>query len=173
MPTKNLIAVIISMGIIGAVSCNETGSGKAGTKEDSLRIAKKIAEDYPVELSKLSSMSKSALSLEQTYITWDTVLAYKNDYDKNPLFCIEGKEPIKGFLVNKETYKSMMENTNIEGLYLRFGKKGDGTYTMMLLGTDAEGNLLEMTNEVDPDQPRANFDHSSPCPTSCPPNFSE
>lgn len=180
MPTKFYSALIISMGMILAVGCNETSSSKMQTQSDSLEFARKIIEMYPdstVATAPLTARTSRAplgdTSIDLSgFLPWDSVIKFKDNYDKDP-FVIPGvTKGYFGFMVSKETYRAMLDNTNIEGLYLRFGRKSDGNYTIMLLGTNAAGNLIEFSNEQAAGA-HGNFDNTLPCPSNCPGNFNE
>lgn len=180
MPTKFYSVFIISIGMIMAVGCNETSTSKLQTKTDSLEFARKVMEMYPdstvATAPRMARTSRAAVgdtSVDLTgYLPWDSILKYRDNYDKEP-FVIPGvSKGYFGFMVSKETYRAMLNNPKIEGLYLRFGKRSDGNYTIMILGTDASGNLIEFSSESAAGG-QSNFDNLTPCPNACPGNFNE
>ena len=180
MPTKFYSVLIISIGMILAVGCNETSTSKMQTKTDSLEFARKVMEMYPdsalatpIRSARTSRAAVGDTTIDLSgYLPWDSVIKYKDNYDKDP-FVIPGvPKGYFGFMMNKQTYRAILDNANIEGLYLRFGRKSDGTYTIMILGTDAEGKLLEFSNEQ-AGGAHSNFDNTLPCPSNCPGNFNE
>ncbi len=180
MPTNFYAVFIISIGMILAVGCNETSTSKMQTKTDSLDFARKVMEMYPD--SAISTPARSARTSRAAvgdtsidlsgYLPWDSVLKYKDNYDKDPFVMPGLPKAYFGFMLKKETYRAILDNASIEGLYLRFGRRSDGTYTIMVLGTNADGNLIEFSNEQAAGA-HSNFDNLTPCPFTCPSNFND
>ncbi|GEM_PF-2456490 len=177
--TSKLAAAFL-FSVIFLFSCNTGNSGKQlNNKEDSLNFAREIMQKYANDGSLLSPKQDSPLKARTLAgkgvepITWDTVLSYQNYYDKAPLLFNPEKMAYKGFSVDPRGYSMIAGNSNIKGLYLRLGRKGDGAYTIMILGTDSVGNILQKNNvqskSIEGDA-SSNFDNTTPCPEICPDN---
>lgn len=171
-----LLCVIILAGLLFITGCNQPGSNFT-TKEDSLNFAKAYFDQYPEENSvktKLKSDTGSATAVQP--ISWEEVLRYRDQYDKQPLIYNLKGEALKGFAVDANGYNQIKMNNNIRGLYLRLARKDDGTFTIMLLGTDDKGNVIgdntqtQLKSATDSSKD-SDFDYVDPCPANCPPNF--
>lgn len=166
------IGIILFFCAVSFNACNGDGAKQFSTKEDSLSFARSVMEKYPVGLKSMQdSTPAKALPFSQTGlqpISWDTVVSYRNYYDKNPLLFNPLKQPYKGFSIDAAGYTNLLSNSAIKGLYLRLGRKGDGAYTIMVLGTDNAGNILQ-TDAALPatSQAISNFDNLNPCPDIC------
>lgn len=167
------IGIIIFFCVVSFTACNGDGAKQFSTKEDSVSFARSVLEKYP---GGITSMQDTTPSIAQPFsekgmqpISWDTVVSYRNYYDKSPLLFNPLKQPYKGFSIDAAGYTNLLSNPAIKGLYLRLGRKGDGSYTIMVLGTDSEGNILQ-TGAALPatSQAISNFDNTIPCPDLCP-----
>ncbi len=153
--------------------CNQSPTA-FNTKEDSLKFAKAYFEVYPQENS-VKTLLKSGSSAVQP-ISWEEVLKYRDQYDKQPLIYNLKGEALKGFGVDTNGYNQIKMNNNIRGLYLRLARKDDGTFTIMLLGTDEKGNIIGENPQTQRRSAKdstkdSDFDYVDPCPSNCPPNF--
>jgi hypothetical protein len=159
--------------------CNSGSSSPTlNNKQDSLSFARDIIKLYEAEQpgrilsQQQDSIVQSTISVTggMQPIGWDTFEKYKKYYDENPLLFNPLKQAYKGFMVDTAGYNMLMGNTEIKGLYLRLGRKEDGAYTIMILGTNASGQVIQTsgaminTSATDP----SNFDHLNPCPQDCP-----
>jgi hypothetical protein len=167
---------IAAVSAIFFMSCKSGGSKDPfSTKEDSVKFARAVYKLYPKEVTQDVDDTLVLPGNGVQPITWDTVLAYQNYYDKEPKIFDPGNKPYMGFSVDPNGYKMITSNTAIKGLYLRLGRKGDGSYTIMLLATDTAGNILQKKNlEARPagggGGGSTNFDNTVPCPANCPDN---
>ncbi|HSN60606.1 MAG TPA: hypothetical protein VLR49_06710 [Ferruginibacter sp.] len=177
--TYKLAAAFLFSGIF-LFSCNTGNSGKQlNNKEDSLNFAREIIQKYGTNGALLSPEQDTPVKARTLTgkgvepITWDTVMSYQDYYDKDPLLFSPEKKAYKGFSVDPRGYSMITGNSNIKGLYLRLGRKADGAYTIMILGTDSLGNILQKNNvqskSLDGDA-YSNFDNTTPCPDICPEN---
>ena len=167
------IGIIIFFCAVSFTACNGDGGKQFSTKEDSLSFARSVMEKYPGTLTTMQdSIPAKAKPFSENGmqpISWDTVVSYRTYYDKNPLIFNPQKQPYKGFSIEAAGYTNLLSNPAIKGLYLRFGRKGDGTYTMMVLGADSDGNILQTGAELPAtSQAISNFDHVGSCPDACP-----
>lgn len=163
--------------LIGA--CN-TGSSSPtlNNKQDSLSFARDIIKLYEAKQAGPSVSQQEDTLLQSAGpvtdgmqpIGWDTFEKYKKYYDDNPLLFNPQKQAYKGFVIDTAGYKMLMANAEIKGLYLRLGRKEDGAYTIMILGTNASGQVIQTsgalinTSSTDP----SNFDQLKSCPVDCP-----
>jgi hypothetical protein len=155
--------------------CKSNGSESPfSTKEDSIKFARAVYKLYPKEVRQdADTLIMPGTGVQP--IPWDTVLAYQNYYDRDPKIFDPANKPYKGFSIDPNGYNMITANTAIKGLYLRLGRKADGSYTIMLLGTDTAGNILQKKNlEARPaggdGGGSTNFDNTIPCPANCPDN---
>ena len=147
------------------------------SKEDSLSFAKTYFDKYPEDNSvktKLKSDTGSANAVQP--INWEEVLRYREQYDKHPLIYNLKGEALKGFSVDANGYSLIKGNNSIMGLYLRLARKDDGSFTIMLLGTDEKGNVIGENQQMQMRSAKdstinSDFDYVDPCPDGCPPNF--
>lgn len=164
---KKLIPTLISMIFVITACNNQSESTCFKTREDSLAFAKLVMEKYPDTLPKeemkiwVSQENKIAAAGP---ISWATVEAYSASHDSSPLFRIGG-QTVKGLMVDATglNYVRGLSAANYSKLYLRFGKKPDGSYTVIILPVKTNGEIEKIDNR--------NYDHLDPCPTSCPTNF--
>lgn len=150
--------------------------GRAGftNKADSIQFAKAVYALYPNEVATppvFDTLTPPITEKEGVIpIPWDTVVAYKQFYDKDPKLFNPLKQPYQGFSIDPNGYSMIKGNELIKGLYLCLGRKGDGAYTIMLLGTDENGNLINKGNtqsKLANPKDSTNFDHLEPCPNNC------
>ncbi len=153
-------------------SCTSGGSGFT-TKQDSLNFAKAYFNKYPDENSVIAKYNSDDSVVAKGFgpISWTTVKAYEQAYDKNPLiFSLDGK-PLKGYIIDTAGYSMLKANKAIKGIYMRLGKKADGAITIMILGLDASGEILKDSAEKMPgENPPGTYDNTDPCPKNCPAN---
>ncbi len=171
-----LLPAALLLTIVMMNACQNKQEGKSfNSKEDSVQFAKTVIEQYPnsfLETGDTSILPTKPGGLQP--IPWDTVLAYKNYYDKDPkLFNLENL-PYKGFNIDPDGYRRIMKNAKVKGIYLRMGRRPSGEYTIMLLGTDSSGKIVSQVevpalagNETSP-KDTTDYDHLEPCPTNCP-----
>ncbi len=150
-------------------SCNDNGGKVFATKDDSVKFAKSVAEIYRAEVCTLTAPPDTFKNGVQAIPT-DTVRAYQQYYDKGPKLFDTAGRPYKGFSVDPAGYYKITSNPRIKGIYLRFGRRANGSYTIMLLGTDEKGNLITSAAATEREAvgDNTNFDHVLPCPTNCP-----
>ncbi len=175
---KNLLKVLASLLFVASVSsgCDSGNSTQnINSKEDSLKFARSVLQQYGRESILLTQEQDSAprsrvLGTDGMQpITWETYLKYRDYYDKNPLMFNPDKKPYKGYSIDAAGYARLMNNPAIKGIYLRLGRKDDGSYTIMILGTDANGQVLNTSDSLSADgDGDSNFDNILPCPTNCP-----
>lgn len=156
-------------------SCTrQKGGGNFTNKADSIQFAKAVYALYPDEVVPspvFDTLTPPITEKEGVMpIPWDTVVAYKNYYAKNPQLFNPLKQPYQGFSIDPNGFDMIKRNDLIKGLYLCLGRKGDGAYTIMLLGTDENGSLInkgftqgKLANPKD----STNFDNVVPCPQQC------
>lgn len=163
-------------GLVFTTGCQQPGKAFT-TKEDSLNFAKAYFNQYPEENSvktKLKSDSGSASAVQP--LNWAEVLRYRDQYDKQPLIYNIKGDALKGFSVDANGYNQIKSNSFIKGLYLRLGRKDDGTFTIMLLGTDGNGKVLGENQQTQrkalkDSTEQTDYDNVEPCPANCPENF--
>ena len=165
--------------ISGCQQPNQQKSNEPLTRNDSIAIARAIKEDYPDSANNermARSMPESAASpldvdIKPPAIQWEDVLAYKAKYDAAPVMRNSSGDAIKGFMVNEETYRYLLANKDIKGLYIRLAKNPANDYTLLLLGTDETGRLLVTSKGQEVSSLYANFNYLGQCPSLCPLNF--
>jgi hypothetical protein len=171
------LSAILFFTTVFLYSCNNGKSGNQfNSKEDSLSFAKDVMQKYGKEGSLLLPEQDTPLKARPLLgkgmepISWETVVKFKDYYDKDPQLFNLDKQPYKGFSIDTAGYTMLMSNTHIKGLYLRLGRKDDGAYTIMILGTDANGQVLQTKNSLlkTTGDENSNFDQVIPCPTNCP-----
>jgi len=176
---KNLCKVLALLLFVGYLTsgCDAGNTGQnLNNKEDSLKFARSVMQQYGRESLLLSqeqdSLPRSGeMGMDSMQpITWKTYLKYRDYYDRNPLIFNPDKTAYKGYTIDAAGYARLMNNTAIKGLYLRLGRKDDGSYTIMILGTDASGEVLQTSDSLSTkgDGSPSNFDNILPCPTHCP-----
>ncbi len=170
-----LATVIICAGLLALSSCNDNSGGTSfKTKEDSINFAKSVMEIYPdsarpVARRTARSMAADSVSPEAMIpIPWDTVVRYSELYDADSRRLLDSKgAAYKGFSIDAGGYQMLLNNAAIESIYLRLGRKDDGSFTIMVMGMDKNGKLLE-SSAAEPPSGRSNFDNLKPCPDICP-----
>lgn len=169
------------------LSCkNQQASNPFPTKADSIQFAKMVIKTYPDWRGEQLPGPDSPGSMQPGKgilpISWDTVKSYQANYDADPKLYNPAKVAYKGFRIDPAGYAVIIGNEKIQGLYLRLGKKNNGEYTIMVLGTDSTGNLVngastttaKMMQDSSGDgngaEDDTNYDHLDPCPQNCPDN---
>jgi hypothetical protein len=164
------------------ISCDSNSGKQFSSKQDSLSFAQAVMEKYPGEkvtstLQQDTSGPAKGRSFQAGQdvgvepIDWATVLLYQSNYDKDPQIKSPKGYFYQGFSVDSAAYNEIIKTASIKGLYLRLGKKPDGSYTIMILGLDANGNVMggNKFNKADGDaNGDTNFDNTNPCPENCP-----
>jgi hypothetical protein len=172
---KLILATLITCaGLLALSSCNDnTGGTSFKTKEDSINFAKSVMEIYPdsarpVIRRMARSMAADTVNPGMMPIPWDTLTNYVKAYneDSRKLLNPNGK-PYEGFTIDAEGYRLLLENADIQGLYLRLAKKADGSYTIIIMGTDGNGKPLQ-NSATPPSSGNSIFDNLRPCPDVCP-----
>ena len=171
-----LLSVIGFSGLLFISSCKQSGS-TFNNKVDSLSFAKAYFDKYPEEnkvKTKLKSDTGSATAVQP--INWEEVLRFRTQYDKSPLIYNLKEEALKGFSVDANGFAQLRNNAKIMGLYLRLARRDDGSFTIMILGTDEKGNVLEANQQTHMKSAKdsteySDFDNLEPCPADCPENF--
>ncbi len=170
-----VLALVLFVGALTA-SCDSGKNGPTLTnKNDSLTFARNVMKAYGGEAI-LSDQQQDRPAGARTMgkdsmqpISWATYLKYKNYYDKNPLIFNPDNKAYKGYTIDAAGYARLMSNPAIKGLYLRLGRKDDGSYTIMILGTDGSGQVLNSSDSLElGGNGDTNFDNVIPCPTNCP-----
>jgi hypothetical protein len=189
-----LILLVISFAFLNS-GCNGTGSSSCfKTKEDSIVFARKVDSIYPKQISntqlKVDSLPRKPLEVSFAVpkstmeklapnarynmmpISFDDVELFARNYDHDPLLKEPGTNgrPYKGFKIDASAYSLLKrKHGGYEELYLRFGRRPSGEYTIMIL--PMRGNRLayrgprDDSKRTDPDN---NYDHVDPCPDRCP-----
>ena len=167
-----LAGILLLCFMLTYTSCTNGAGTTFRTKEDSLAFAKTYFEKYPGENSvRVKYGNEDTLMKGIKPITWATVKTYQSNYDKNPFILSPTGVPLNGFTVDSTGYAKLLNSKKIKGLYLRFGVKVDGAFTIMILGTDAKGNVMKDTINIKGgvgDGTGTNYDDTPPCPTACP-----
>ncbi|MBC7935791.1 MAG: hypothetical protein H7Y86_10615 [Rhizobacter sp.] len=180
---KSFIQSLLGLCVVVSLfsGCAENSGKQFSTKQDSLTFARAVMETYgpeqpdavrydtvpPVKGRNFQTDPDGGIQP----IDWSTVLLYQSNYDKDPQ--IKSPQGIfyQGFSVDSAAYKAIITTASIKGLYLRLGKKPDGSYTIMILGLDANGNVMggNKANKADggPNDD-TNWDNTFPCPENCP-----
>ena len=181
---KSFIPSLLGLSLVCAMlySCDGNSSQQFSTKEDSVRFAQAVLEKYPGEpMGAPLQQDTTGPAKGRTFqagpsgavqpIDWATVLQYQSEYDKNPQIKSPKGVFYQGFSVDSAAYQAIIKTASIKGLYLRLGKKPDGSYTIMVLGLDASGNVMggNKSNKADggPNDD-TNWDNTVPCPENCP-----
>lgn len=184
---KSFIQSLLGLSLVCSLlySCDGNSGQQFATKQDSIRFAQSVIEKYPAE-----SSEKLGGALQQDTagpakgrtlqvgpdgavqpIDWSTVLLYQSNYDKNPQIKSPKGYFYQGFSIDSAAWNKIINTPSIKGMYMRLGKKPDGSYTIMMLGLDAKGNVMggNKANKADggPDDD-TNWDNSMGCPENCP-----
>lgn len=173
----SLLTALLLFTIVLLSSCDNDKAGKVfSSKEDSVQFAKTVIKQYPgsfLEMGDTSTLPTKGKGVQP--IPWDTVLAYKDYYDKDPKLFNLQNEAYKGFTIDPAGYSRIMKNARVKGIYLRLGRKVNGEYTIMLLGTDGNGKIISQEElpgqqrEVYSPKDTTDYDRLDPCPANCPP----
>ncbi len=155
--------------LLNFIACKgDPGKDCFKTKQDSLDFANAVLKKYSIEKKSLfvvKFVESSALAPSEP-VPWETINRYKESYDLKPIFKNPDSVAYKGFILNAKSFAAFKGNPNCYQLYLRFGLKDNGEYTVMVLPMDNAKNLLQ-TTALPADQD-LNHDHLDPCPSECP-----
>ncbi|MBK8712701.1 MAG: hypothetical protein IPL97_12640 [Niastella sp.] len=171
---KFLLSVCIFYLFICIESCQTPQSSAFANKQDSLVFAQSVAKLYPSEVCPPLPANDTTKAIQITSIDWATVLDYEQRYDKDPKLKSPKGEFYQGFSIDAGGWNMIKQEASIKGLYLRLGQKPDLSYTIMLLGTDANGKIINEVIAKDSLQKQfeaeifTNFDNLEPCPATCP-----
>ncbi|MEO6540543.1 MAG: hypothetical protein ABIN74_06130, partial [Ferruginibacter sp.] len=138
-----LFAILLSFS-----ACNDnSGKDCFKTKQDSLAFAKTVFMLYPIEknVPLIVTFSERTAAAPSEPVPWDTIDRYKSQYDANPLLQKPGPGGAyyKGFILDAASFTAFKSNADCAQLYLRFGTKDNGEYTIMVLPMDKSKNLLQ------------------------------
>lgn len=166
------LTAVAGLCILLTYSSCTSGGGGFTTKEDSLRFAKAYFKKYPDENSVTTKLQSADSIVARGFgpISWDQVLDYKKNYDKNPIIYGPDGVALHGFTIDSTGYRLIQRSRQIRGLYLRFGRKVDGVFTIMVLGMDSKGNVIKDSSLLEGDE-NSDFDNVPKCPMDCPENF--
>lgn len=170
----SLLGICITCSLL--YSCAGNSGKQFTTKQDSLSFAQAVMEKYPGQRPAPVSASLQDTAVPQPYvmqpITWETVKKYQSNYDSDPQLKTPTGLYYKGFSIDTAGYSTLIRTPAIKSLYLRLGRRDDGSYTVMILGMDAKGNIIHTITGpgtgYEGDEP-TNFDNLPPCPANCPP----
>jgi hypothetical protein len=175
---KSTVLSLLGLSITCTVlySCTGNSGKQFSNKQDSLSFAQAVMQKYPGQ-KPLPSVERDTTGpdkpqpYEMQPISWETVKKYQYNYDNDPQLRTPGGLYYKGFSIDTAGYAMLLKTTEIRSLYLRLGKRDDGSYTIMVLGMDAKGNIIHTITPqtgLGGDEP-TNFDNLPPCPANCPP----
>jgi hypothetical protein len=171
MKTLKVLTAMAAITMLFTYTSCTTGGGTGFTsKEDSMKFAQAYFDKYPEENSVKVKYGDTVPMRSLQPITWAQETKYSLSYDKKPLIYSPTGVPLQGFFVDTTGYAMIQANKAIKGLYLRFGKKDDGSFTIMLLGTDSNNKLIKdsvKTGGYGGGIP-SNFDNTPSCPNFCP-----
>lgn len=178
---QSLAGLLISSAFL--YSCTGSGGQQFSTKEDSVRFAQAVMEKYPGEKRGVSLLADTVpvpkgRDLQEPKptgmqpISWETVIQYSESYDKDPQLKSPYGYYYKGFIIDTAGYNMLLRNAAIKGLFLRLGKKADGSYTVMLLGLNEKGGMV-YSGDVNAKggvalKDSSNYDNLNTCPEICP-----
>jgi hypothetical protein len=155
-------------------SCNNNKASQTfATKEEALHYADSIYASYPkVTRPAMANFSEFAADsvgfTKMTEIDWDTVIKYRDNYDKTPLlYRLRDGKPYRGFRVDVDALNLIRKIGRYKQLYIRLGKKDNQEYTFMVLPLDEKGNLIQGMRRPKGTGPNDNYDHLDPCPDNC------
>ncbi|RYY47983.1 MAG: hypothetical protein EOO06_11595 [Chitinophagaceae bacterium] len=162
-------------------SCDGNSSKQFSSKQDSLNFAQAVMQQYPGERVTASTPQDTTAPVRgRTFqagpggvvpIDWATVKLYQSNYDKDPQIKAPQGYYYQGFSLDSAAYQTIIKTPSIKSLYLRLGKKPDGSYTIMVLGLDAKGNVMggDKSNKADGGtNDDTNWDSLKECPDQCP-----
>ncbi len=177
-PASIFCACILSLFVI---SCDSNSGKQFENKEDSVTFAKAVLEKYslgqPLQNASRDTTPagevKGLKAPAMAPIDRKTILTYSLNYDKNPAMKDPAGFYYQGFSIDTAGYGTLIKTTAIKGLYLRLGRRDDGSYTIMVLGTDKDGKIISSytmnrndTTSLGSDV--TDFDALPPCPSNCP-----
>ncbi|MCP9752558.1 hypothetical protein [Ferruginibacter sp. HRS2-29] len=171
MKTLKMLTAIAAIAVLFTyTSCTTGGGGGFTSKEDSMKFAQAYFDKYPEENSVKVKYGDTLPMKSLQPITWVEETRYSKSYDKKPLIYSPTGVALQGFFVDSSGFAQVLANKAIKGLYLRFGKKDDGSFTIMLLGTDGNNKLIKDSVKgggYGGDIP-SNYDNTPSCPNHCP-----
>ncbi|RYF89566.1 MAG: hypothetical protein EOO03_05755 [Chitinophagaceae bacterium] len=176
---KNVFQVLVAVCLVAGIflSCDSRNSTQPlNTKSDSLAFARTVMQAYGSEAlmqeeQQPPAQTRNLMGADSMQpISWATFEQYKKAYDKSPKIFNLQNQPYKGFTIDATGYSKLQGNPTIKGLYLRLGLKEDGSYTIMVLGTGASGQVLTTLDTLvtGNGDDGTNYDNLRPCPSHCP-----
>lgn len=173
MLKKSVRAALFFAMLAFVASCNSGDSKTFSNKTDSLAFAQAVMDQYPEArstrmVSDTSTPASSKPGDSFSPISWQTVEDFSKRYDESPGLKSPQGFYYQGYSIDTAGYNRLMKTTSIKGLYLRLGKKPDGDYTIMILGTDANGKIINTEATAASPRDTTNFDNIPPCPDLCP-----
>lgn len=171
-----VLAVLFAVASVTSGCDSRKTTESLNNKNDSLKFARSVMKAYGTE-SVLAEQEqeppqKAGMMAGDSMrpISWETYVQYRDYYDKNPVLMNPDSKPYKGYTIDASGYNKLLNNPAIKGLYLRLGRKEDGSYTIMILGTDAGGQVLTTSDTLVTGSGNgdSNFDNLNPCPLNCP-----
>ncbi len=173
MQKKTLFVAAVLAISSSIISCDSTDSKTFSNKNDSVAFARAVLDQYPEASSGRLVSDTTGFPLPGpgdgfSPISWETVEDYSKRYDADP--CLKSPTGVfyQGFSIDTAGYTRLMRTPSIKGLFMRLGKKPDGGYTIMILGTDAEGKIINTASVAGAPKDSTNFDQIPPCPAQCP-----
>jgi hypothetical protein len=168
--TLNLVILIAISCLL--IACGVNTEKTLSTKSDSLAFARAVMDQYKDD-SRLAGRMVSDTTENNgerfSPISWDQVEDYSKRYDVNP--CLRSADGViyQGFSIDTAGYNRLLRTREIKGLYMRLGTKPNGDNTIMILGTDQNGKIIN-TGSYTAAAPKdsTNFDQVVPCPVECP-----
>ncbi|MFT3979691.1 MAG: hypothetical protein QM687_04420 [Ferruginibacter sp.] len=166
---------VLTLASLLLYGCGQNDTKPLETKEDSLVFARSIMDKYPQEglhqQKPADTIPGGKGGTAEKYgfspISWSTAQSYMANYDKDPQLKSPYGYYYQGFCVDTAGMIILRQTKEIKGLFLRIGKKDNGEYTVMVLGTNASGKIID-TLSKDGDPKGTNFDALDPCPNTCP-----
>jgi hypothetical protein len=172
----SLLAVLIIM----FASCCNNDKQSSGSKEapiDSLKIVKAYLKKHPQPMVVSFDSVHSVASKDMEPIDWEKdVTRYAGNYDEYPAMIKANDTPMRGWRIYENDLDLIRKKVNYRQLYLRLGRRGDGSYTLMILPLKGDGSVLYRRGKNPKrrpmtDPPDNNYDHLDPCPDQCPSDF--
>jgi len=165
------LCLLVVTGLFILHSCNNKQASQSfATKTEALHFADSIYASYPgvTRASVATFTRKDTL----TPIDWDVVIQYSRNYDDSPLLKKPDMTPYKGFLIDSAGYALLVRKHNkYKQVYLRFGRRSNGEYTIMVLPMAADSIIHRGRRNPNKATDNNNYDHLDPCPEQCPTNF--
>lgn len=153
------------------ISCDQGAGSISLTNTDSSNIALAYLKAHSNE-SNIQALAKTTFqdTTQKKFsaaawapLPWSTVENYSFNHDQSPLMVSQGNI-VKGLMIDATGLSAVRAlPATVKKIYLRFGKKPTGEYTIMVLPVDGNNNVRKSDN--------MNYDHLDPCPTYCPANF--